>query len=121
MANPEMPDQMPDSPPNDHGWAAAVSPEPIPNETAQLHRLLAESKDSEREARRALGVLASIIKHLPVGVTVHAEDGKPLFANDMAAEISGKAPAPTGAEPDSGEGASAQASVPVVTMSEDRV
>src|SRR3984957_8704601 len=110
MANPEMPDQMPDSPPNDHGWAAAVSPEPIPNETAQLHRLLAESKDSEREARRALGVLASIIKHLPVGVTVHAEDGKPLFANDMAAEISGLAPdlasnpAPAGATPERGEG-----------------
>ena len=96
MANPEMSDQMPDSPPDDDGRTAAASPEALPNETAQLQRLLAESKDSEREARRALGVLASIIKHLPVGVTVHAEDGKPLFANDMAAEFSGLA-AGTGA------------------------
>jgi PAS domain-containing protein len=88
MANPEPSDQMPDSPPNDDSRLTAASPAAIPSETAQLQRLLAESKDSEREARRALGVLASIIKHLPVGVTVQAEDGKPLFANDMAAEFS---------------------------------
>jgi diguanylate cyclase (GGDEF)-like protein len=121
MANPEMSDQMPDSPPDDDGRAAAASPEALPSETAQLQRLLAESKDSEREARRALGVLASIIKHLPVGVTVQAEDGKPLFANDMAAEFSGLAPdlAPAGATPESSEGA--QASAPTVTMTEDRV
>ena len=121
MANPEMSDQMPDSPPDDDGRAAAASPEALPSETAQLQRLLAESKDSEREARRALGVLASIIKHLPVGVTVHAEDGKPLFANDMAAEFSGLAPdsAPAGTTPESGEGV--QASAPTVTMTENRV
>ncbi len=97
MANPEPSDQMPDSPPDDDCRVAAASPAALANETAQLQRLLAESKDSEREARRALSVLASIIKHLPVGVTVQAEDGKPLFANDMAAEFSGSAPelAPT--------------------------
>ncbi len=127
MANPEMFDPMPDSPPDDDARAAAASPATLPSETAQLQRLLAEFKDSEREARRALGVLASIIKHLPVGVTVHAEDGKSLFANDMAAEFSGLAPdlapdpAPAGATPESGEGASAQASAPTVTMTEDRV
>jgi c-di-GMP phosphodiesterase Gmr len=125
MANPEMSDPMPDSPPDDDGRAVAASPEALANETAQLQRLLAESKDSEREARRALGVLASIIKHLPVGVSVHAEDGKPLFANDMAAEFSGLAPdvapdpGPAGTTPESG--ASAQASTPTVTMTEDRV
>jgi PAS domain-containing protein len=123
MANPEMSDQMPDSPPNDDGWTAAALPAALPSETAQLHRLLAESKNSEQEARRALGVLASIIKHLPVGVTVQAEDGKPLFANDMAAEFSGLVPdlAPTGATPGSGEGASVPSSTPTVTMTEDRV
>ena len=93
MANPEPSDQMPDSPADGDSGIAAASPAALPNETAQLQQLLAESKDSEREARRALGVLASIIKHLPVGVTVQAEDGKPLFANDMAAEFSGSAPA----------------------------
>jgi cyclic di-GMP phosphodiesterase Gmr len=119
MANPEMFDPMLDSPPDDDGRTAAASPEALSNETAQLQRLLAESKDSEREARRALGVLASIIKHLPVGVTVQAEDGKPLFANDMAAEFSGSAPG--GAAPSDGEAIEAQVSAPTVTMTEDRV
>ena len=119
MANPEPSDQMPDSPADDDSGIAAASPASLPNETAQLQRLLAESKDSEREARRALSVLASIIKHLPVGVTVQAEDGKPLFANDMAVEFSGSAPA--GALPESGEAAAARASAPAVTMTEDRV
>ena len=70
MANPEMSDQMPDSPPDDDGRAAAASPEALPSETAQLQRLLAESKDSEREARRALGVFTSISEYQPVGVPV---------------------------------------------------
>ena len=127
MANPEMYDQMPDSLPDDDSLAALASPAVLSNETAQLQRLLAESRDSEREARRALGVLASIIKHLPVGVTVQAEDGKPLFANDMAAEFSGLAAnlapdqAPAGATPESDEAANGQASPPTVTMTEDRV
>jgi hypothetical protein len=69
MANPEMSDQMPDSPPIDDSPVAEASPAALANETAQLQRLLAEAKDGEREARRALSVLASIIKHLPVGVT----------------------------------------------------
>jgi c-di-GMP phosphodiesterase Gmr len=119
MANPEMPDPMPDSPPDDDGRAAAALPEALPSETARLQRLLAESKDSEREARRALGVLASIIKHLPVGVTVQGEDGKPLFANDMAAEFAG--PASGGAAPSDGEAVEVQASTPTVTMTEDRI
>jgi c-di-GMP phosphodiesterase Gmr len=123
MANPEMSDQMPDSPADNDGRTAPTSPAALPSETAQLQRLLAESKDSEREARRALGVLASIIKHLPVGVTVQAEDGKPLFANDMAAEFSGLATdlASGGAAPSDGEGVAAQVSAPIVTMTEDRV
>jgi cyclic di-GMP phosphodiesterase Gmr len=121
MANPEPSDQIPDSRSDDDSRVTA--PAAIASETAQLQQLLAESKDSEREARRALGVLASIIKHLPVGVTVQAEDGKPLFANDMAAEFSGLAPdlAPTDATPSSDDGAGAQAGAPNVTMTEDRV
>ena len=119
MANPEPSDQMPHSPADADSGLAAASSAALPNETAQLQRLLAESKDSERKARQALGVLASIIKHLPVGVTVQAEDGKPLFANDMAAEFSGSAPAD--APPESGEAAAARASAPAVTMTEDRV
>jgi diguanylate cyclase (GGDEF)-like protein len=123
MANPEMSDQMPDSPADDGSGIAAASPATLPSETAQLQQLLAEAREGEREARRALGVLASIIKHLPVGVTVQAEDGKPLFANDMAAEFSSPVPglAPNTAAPGSGEGASAQVSIPTVTMTEDRV
>ena len=70
MANPESSDQTPDSPSDDRGGVAEASPTAIANETAQLQQLLAESKEGEREARRALSVLASIIKHLPVGVTV---------------------------------------------------
>src|SRR5579862_7584608 len=119
MANPETSDQMPDSPADDDSRIAPVSPATLPSETAQLQQLLAEAKENEREARRALGVLASIIKHLPVGVTVQAEDGKPLFANDMAAEFSD--PAPAGAPPEGGEAASVRASAPTVTMTEDRV
>ena len=100
----------------------AASPATIPSETAQLQQLLVEAKENEREARRALGVLASIIKHLPVGVTVQAEDGKPLFANDMAAEFSGLARTlRRKLVPSSGEGASVQASASAVTMTEDRV
>src|SRR5579862_6207493 len=123
MANPETSDQMPDSPVDDDSRIAPVSPATLPSETAQLQQLLAEAKENEREARRALGVLASIIKHLPVGVTVQAEDGKPLFANDMAAEFSGPSPGltPNDAAPGSGEGASVQAATPIVTMTEDRV
>src|SRR5579862_5536839 len=123
MANPETSDQMPDSPVDDDSRIAPVSPATLPSETAQLQQLLAESKHNEREARRALSVLASIIKHLPVGVTVQAEDGKPLFANDMAAEFSGPAPdsAPNDAAPGSGEGIAAQINAPTVTMTEDRV
>jgi hypothetical protein len=65
MANPEPSDQIPDSPSDDGGGAAATSPTAIPNETSQLQELLAKAKEGEREARRALSVLASIIKHLP--------------------------------------------------------
>jgi hypothetical protein len=83
MANPEPSDRIEDSPSDDGGGIAEASPASIANQTAQLQRLLAEAKEGEREARRALSVLASIIKHLPVGVTVQSEDGKPLFANDM--------------------------------------
>ena len=104
MANSESSDQIPDSPSDDDSGIAAAPPATIPNETVQLQQLLAESKKSEREARRALGVLASIIKHLPVGVTVQAEDGKPLFANDMAAEFSDPAP---NLAPNAGEGVEA--------------
>src|ERR1700733_5502915 len=122
MASPKSFDQSSDSP-SDDGRVAAASPAALANETAQLQQLLAEAKENEREARRALGVLASIIKHLPVGVTVQAEDGKPLFANDMAAEFSGSAPelAPTDATPNSGDGAARQVCAPTVTMTEDRV
>ncbi len=104
---PNRPIKSTDSPSDDDSRVAAASLASIADEPSQLQRLLAESKASEQEARRALSVLASIIKHLPVGVTVQAEDGKPLFANDMAAEISASAPelAPTGATPNSGEGA----------------
>jgi cyclic di-GMP phosphodiesterase Gmr len=119
MASPEPSDQMPHSPADGDSGLAAASSAALPNETAQLQQLLAEAKESERVARRALGVLASIIKHLPVGVTVQAEDGKPLFANDMAAEFSD--PAPAGAPPEGGEAASVRASAPTVTMTEDRV
>jgi c-di-GMP phosphodiesterase Gmr len=123
MANPEMPDPMSDSPAGGDSGIAAASPAAVADERSQLQRLLAESKDSEREARRALGVLASIIKHLPVGVTVQAEDGKPLFANDMAAEFAGPPTdlVPAGAAPESGEAVAVQAAAFTVTMTEDRV
>ena len=118
MANSEPSDRMPQSPADGDSGIVAALPAAVANETAQLQRLLAEAKEGEREARRALGVLASIIKHLPVGVTVQAEDGKSLFANDMAAEFSGPAP---DLAPSAGDGAEAPASAPTVTMTEDRV
>jgi hypothetical protein len=123
MANPESSDQTTDSPSDDDSRVAAAALASIADEPSQLQRLLAESKASEQEARRALSVLASIIKHLPVGVTVQAEDGKPLFANDMAAEISASAPelVPTGVTPNSGDGTATQIGLPSVTMTEDRV
>jgi cyclic di-GMP phosphodiesterase Gmr len=118
MANPEPSDQRPDSTSGDDSSRAEASPAASPDELSQLQQRLAESKASEREARRALGLLASIIKHLPVGVTVQSDDGKPLFANDMAAEFS--VPAPELA-PNGGDGTQAQTSAPAVTMTEDRV
>ena len=62
-----------------------------PPKTAHLRRLLEAAKQGENEARRAVGLLNSIINLLPVGVTVQSEDGAIVLEKAMAAELSGAA------------------------------
>jgi cyclic di-GMP phosphodiesterase Gmr len=55
-------------------------------ESLQLRRLLDNARQNEREARQGLAVLNEIVNLLPVGVTLQAENGSFLFANNAAAE-----------------------------------
>lgn len=57
------------------------------DERFRLRRLLDEAQQSETDARRAIGLLNSIINLLPVGVTVQAEDGAIVLANELAATL----------------------------------
>jgi c-di-GMP phosphodiesterase Gmr len=77
-------------------------------ENAQLRRLLETAKQSENDARRAVGLLNSIINLLPVGVTVESEDGAILLENGMCAKLSGVGDAAASVAVD---GASRQAGV----------
>jgi diguanylate cyclase (GGDEF)-like protein len=58
------------------------------SESGRLRQLLDEAKQSESDARRAVGLLNSIFELLPVGVTVQSEDGAVVLANDLATKFS---------------------------------
>src|SRR6202034_4468975 len=75
-------------PPGDVPHSADAEPA-AESETARLRRMLDTAKQSESDARRAVGLLNSIISLLPIGVTVQAEDGAVVLANEMAAQLSG--------------------------------
>jgi c-di-GMP phosphodiesterase Gmr len=74
-------------------------------ESARLRRLLDEAKRSERDARRAVGLLNSIFNLLPIGVSVQSEDGVVVLENVAAAKFSAAAAASPAAakEPASGD------------------
>src|SRR5690348_15184935 len=73
--------------------AAGRSDAAAVDETARFHRLLEEAKQKEAEARRAVALLNAVLDQLPVGVTVHAEDGAVVLTNHHAASLSGAAEA----------------------------
>jgi c-di-GMP phosphodiesterase Gmr len=56
-------------------------------EISQLRRQLEEARQSANDARRAVGLLNSIIELLPVGVTVRSEDGAVVLENALAAKL----------------------------------
>ncbi len=58
-------------------------------ENSHLRRLLEEAKQSANDARRAVGLLNSIIDLLPVGVTVQSEDGAVVLENALSAKLHG--------------------------------
>jgi diguanylate cyclase (GGDEF)-like protein len=72
------------------GSASADSAEPTGSapaaQMARLAQQLEQSRRSEHEARRALGLLMSIVDELPVGVTVQGDDGSTVFASGRTAQ-----------------------------------
>jgi c-di-GMP phosphodiesterase Gmr len=56
---------------------------------SQLRRELEEARQSANDARRAVGLLNSIIELLPVGVTVQSEDGVVVLENVLSAKLCG--------------------------------
>ncbi len=70
---------------------AAHSADIADAEAQRLSRLLDAARQSEADARRAVGLLNAIIDLLPVGVTVQAEGGAVVLANDMAQQQPGAA------------------------------
>ena len=55
-----------------------------PTDCEGLRRLVEESRKAEQEARQALRLLVQMINVIPVGLTVHSEEGKTLLSNRTA-------------------------------------
>ena len=55
-----------------------------PTDCEGLRRLVEDSRKAEQEARQALCLLVQMINMIPVGLTVHSEEGKTLLSNRMA-------------------------------------
>src|SRR5579872_4492561 len=75
------------SAPDDSATGADQAAAAQPNDAAELRRQLAQAKEREAEARRALGLLDTILNQLPVGVKVQVRDGAVLFINDTEARF----------------------------------
>ena len=73
--------------------AAEAPPRGADADIARLREALEAARQSECDARRAVGVLNAIIDALPVGVTVRSETGAILFANGVAESLAGAADA----------------------------
>ena len=58
-------------------------------ENSHLRLLLEETKRNASDARRAVGLLNSIIDLLPVGVSVQSESGAVVFENAISAKLRG--------------------------------
>ncbi len=92
-------------------------------ENSHLRRLLEAAKQGENEARRAVGLLNSIINLLPVGVTVQSQDGAIVLENGLSARLSGASDAAAGVAADAVLRQEGKASEPVerdaaITMEE---
>ena len=92
IPNQPNPDPVPSSQACDQTSAELTSPGPT--ETSLLQQLQ-DAKKSQQDACQAVSFLFSILNQLPVGLTVQSDDGEALFVNEMAAELSGLAAAPT--------------------------
>jgi diguanylate cyclase (GGDEF)-like protein len=82
----EQADRVLVSPPSAEAPPSGAARKPG-GENSRLRGLLDDAKRREQSARRALDLLNSIVDLLPVGVTVQAEDGTILLANDTAAKF----------------------------------
>ena len=92
IPNQPNPDPVPSSQACEQTPAESTSPGPT--ETSLLQQLQ-DAKKSQQDACQAVSFLFSILNQLPVGLTVQSDDGEALFVNEMAAELSGLAAAPT--------------------------
>jgi c-di-GMP phosphodiesterase Gmr len=100
MDESEQTDQDRSSPPSAAAPPRSELPAAACDEGYELRRLLDEARRDQQDARRAVGLLSSIIDLLPVGVTVQSEDGTLVLANEMAARLTGVAGRPGSAEDD---------------------
>jgi len=109
-AAPECEEKPPLAPPIAPSTEAL--PEPAAEPSDLQHRLDAAIA-RERDARRALNLMVTILDELPVALTVQSGDGTTLFTNDTAAEFFGATPVASGAQSDDGK--------PDAVMTEDCV
>jgi cyclic di-GMP phosphodiesterase Gmr len=69
-----------------------LAPTPPASGETDLQSRLEAAQQRERDARRALNLLISIMDELPIGLTVQSQDGATLFTNGTAGEFFGTAP-----------------------------
>jgi len=63
---------------------ASAAPAAAADEAERIGRLLEAARQSEQEARHAASLVTLILNQLPVALTVEAEDGSTLLANERA-------------------------------------
>ena len=114
-------DPVPSSQACDQASAELAPSDPV---EASLQQQLQDAKQSQQDACQAVSFLFSVLNQLPVGLTVQSDDGEALFVNEMAAELSGLAAAPTEKENAGASGPPrhaempAMSSPPTITMSD---
>jgi cyclic di-GMP phosphodiesterase Gmr len=111
MENSSVPPTASDCSEVRHGSPAAGE-----SKIERLPSVLDKAPQSENEARQALGLLTEILNQVPVALTVQADDGTVLFANERAnaLHVGGTAAAEGAAE-------STAAADDGVSVAEDRI
>jgi cyclic di-GMP phosphodiesterase Gmr len=80
----DEPGEKPIPPPPDNGQVEIRGSLAPSADCLHLVHLLEKAQAGENEARQGLAILHEIVNLLPVGVTLQAENGNFLFANDAA-------------------------------------